>query len=129
MIFIRLMMCLFLLVISGRIQSQVVVNEDPNVEKVIRWYKNLRAAQDEIEGWAVQIISTRDRRKIEEARSKFRYRYPQHKMVTDYEEPFYRLRVGSFISKLDALSLRNEVRSEFRSSLLIQQNFRKSDFY
>ena len=114
---------------SGGISGQVIINEDPNVQKVIRWYKNLKANQDEIEGWSVQIISTRDRRKMEEARSKFRLRYPQYNIATDYVEPFYRLRVGRFISKLDALSLRNEVRSEFRSTLLIRQNFKKSEFY
>ncbi len=109
--------------------AQVQVNEDANVQKVVGWYKNLKANQSKIDGWSVQIISTRDRRKMEETKSMFQLRYPQYAIDTDYLEPLYRLRVGSFMNKLDALSLRNDLRSQFRSALLIKQEFTKSDFY
>lgn len=109
--------------------GQVEITEDANVEKVISWYKELRSGENEIKGWAVQIVSTRDRREMEEARNKFRLRYPQYSIKNDYIEPLYRLRVGKFINKLNAMSLRNELRRDFRSALLVSQTFDRSDFY
>ena len=118
-------LCLLPLTIFG----QVNIREDSNVNKVIEWYSSLKSGENDIQGWAVQIISTRDRREMEEARNKFRLRYPQYHIKNDYVEPLYRLRVGKFINKLEALSLRNQLRSDFRSSLLISQTFQRSDFY
>ena len=115
--------------IPSLLWSQVNIHEDRNVRKVIDWYADLKSGENEIEGWAVQIISTRDRREMEDARNKFQLRYPQYQIKNDYVEPLYRLRVGKFINKLEALSLRNHLRKDFRSALLINQTFKRSDFY
>ena len=121
------LICLSVLPVA--IFGQVRISEDNNVKKVIDWYADLKSGENEIQGWAVQIISTRDRREMEEARNKFRLRYPQYHIKNDYVEPLYRLRVGKFINKLEALSLRNQLRKDFRSSLLVSQTFERSDFY
>ena len=120
---------LIALILPLSLFSQVNVTEDPNVQKVVGWYKQLKSNENKIEGWAVQIISTRDRRQMEETRANFRLRFPQYAIVNDYIEPLYRLRVGKFINKLEALSLRNELMNRYRSALLIKQSFNKSDFY
>jgi len=117
------------IIFSKAFSQQVTIAEDPNVTKVMDWYKQLKSSENTIEGWAVQIISTRDRRKMEEARQSFRFRYPQYQIENDYVEPLYRLRVGKFINKLDAMAVRTELRSRYRSALLIKQEFNKSEFY
>ena len=128
-IFLFLLFSIIICWVTPSLEAQVNIQEDPNVSRVIKWYKQLKSNENEIEGWAVQIISTRDRREMEEARNRFQLRYPQHSIKNDYIEPLYRIRVGKFINKLNALSLRSELRNEFRSALLVSQKFNRSDFY
>lgn len=102
---------------------------DPGVQKVVDWYRDVNRENKILEGWTIQILSTRDRREMEQERDRFIYRYPEYRVRQSFDEPFYRLKVGSFTSKLEALALRQELQKQYRSAVLVKEEINKEDYF
>ncbi len=116
-------------VVIAQLPTNIVVQEESSITQAIKWYQELNQQNKYIEGWTVQIISTRDRRKMEKERDQFLFQFPELKIRQSFTEPYYRLKVGSFISKLDALALRSTLQKHFESSVLVKENILKEDYF
>lgn len=95
----------FLLFLLRMVSSQEVqLNEDPKVAHLMRSWVNANRAEPRIEGWRVQIMASTDRTKVEQGRVRFRYGYPDVAAAMLQEQPYYKLRVGAFRTKAEALA-------------------------
>lgn len=93
----------FLSVIAQARAQEVQLNEEAGIARLMSaWVNNNRVAP-KIEGWRVQIMSGTDRQLVEEGRNQFRLRYPEVPADWVHEKPYYKLRVGAFRSKQEAL--------------------------
>lgn len=98
---------LLLLLLGAAIRSgaqEVQLNEDPAIAQLMRNWTNANRANPRIEGWRVQLMSSTDRQQIEEARNRFRGLFPDIPAEWIHEKPYYKLRVGAFRSRLEALA-------------------------
>ena len=101
---------------SLKAQSNVVINEDAEVSRMMaRMVENNRFAES-IDGWRIQILATTDRRKMEDARQKFLADFPGIKVDWKHEKPYYKLRVGAFATKLEASRLLYQLKSAYPSA-------------
>ena len=114
---------------NAQIVQHATIEVEPGIQKVVDWYRDINRENKIIEGWTIQIISTRDRREMEQERDKFIYKYPEYRVRQSFEEPFYRLKVGSFISKLEALALRQQLQKQYRSAVLVKEEINKEDYF
>lgn len=98
----------FLFLVFGTIQTayaqEIQINEDPRVPQLVKKWTNNNRANPRIEGWRVQIMAAPDREQVEDARSRFRVQYPDVPAEWTHEKPYYKLRVGAFRNKLEALA-------------------------
>jgi hypothetical protein len=100
---IYLLLC-FALCFAKTVWTQdVQLNEDPKVTQVISNWVSSNRATPRIEGWRVQIMASTDRSSVEQARIRFRSEYPEVAATSVQEQPYYKLRVGAFRSKQEAL--------------------------
>ena len=90
--------------ITGALAQEVQINEDPRVSQLCRNWINDNRANPHVEGWRVQIMATPDRQQVEEARNRFRIAHPEVPAEWTQEKPYYKLRVGAFRNKLDAMA-------------------------
>lgn len=96
---------LLLFFLSQNIQAQEVqLNEDSKVAQLFRNWTNNNRANPRVDGWRVQIMATTDRQQVEETRNNFRLQYPNVPAEWTHEKPYYKLRVGAFRNKLEALA-------------------------
>ena len=93
-----------LLLTTSAFAQEVQINEDPKITQLTRNWTNANRANPRVEGWRIQIMATTDRQQVEDARSRFRMQYPDVSAVWTHEKPYYKLRVGAFRSKLEALA-------------------------
>lgn len=93
-----------LLLTATTFAQEVQINEDPKITQLTRNWTNANRANPNVVGWRIQIMATTDRQQVEEARSRFRVQYPDVPAVWTHEKPYYKLRVGAFRSKLEALA-------------------------
>ncbi len=131
---IRRTLALLLMVIgffhsNAQTSDQSTMEIDPGIQKVVDWYRNVNRENKILEGWTIQILSTRDRREMEQERDRFLYKYPEYRVRQSFEEPFYRLKVGSFTSKLEALALRQQLQKQYRSAVLVKEEINKEDYF
>jgi len=99
--------CLFTLctLCSIHINAQEVqLNEDPGVSKVLNAWVSQNRANPRVAGWRVQLMASTDRQQVEEGHSRFRLRNPDVPAAWIQEKPYYKLRVGAFRSKQEALA-------------------------
>jgi len=99
---------LFLLFFSGFthlvLSQEVQLNEDPKVAQLMKTWVNANRADPGIEGWRVQIMASTDRTQVEQGRTRFRAEYPEVAANWVQEQPYYKLRVGAFRTKQEALT-------------------------
>lgn len=81
------------------------MNEEKTIVPLFQvWIRNNRE-HPRVSGWRVQIMSTTDRKQVEEGRNRFRMDYPEVPAEWLHEKPYYKLRVGAFRTRLEALAL------------------------
>jgi hypothetical protein len=95
--------CLFF-VCQTTIAQEVQLNETPEVAELYKTWTNQNRSMPHIEGWRVQIMASTDRTQIEAGRVRFRNAYPEVPVEMIHEKPYYKLKVGAFKSRLEALA-------------------------
>ncbi len=84
--------------------QEVQLNEDTGAANVFQAWVRANRANPRISGWRVQLMSTTDGQKIEEAKTRFRLLFPDVPADWVHERPYYKLRVGAFRSRAEALA-------------------------
>jgi len=84
--------------------QEVQINEDPRISQLYRSWTNDNRSNPRMEGWRVQVMATTDRQQVEDARNRFRIAHPDVPAEWIHEKPYYKLRVGAFRNKLDAMA-------------------------
>ena len=84
--------------------QDIQLNEDPKVTQVMNSWIASNRSDPRLEGWRVQIMASTDRSQVEQARTRFRTDYPEVAATSVQEQPYYKLRVGAFRTKQQALA-------------------------
>lgn len=102
--------------------QNVTINEDFPIAKMMDAFVAKNKSTFQIEGWRIQIMATTDRRKMEEAKSKFLSNYPDVSIDWTHSKPYYRLRAGAFSSKLDAMRLLHRLKEDYPGAYPAKDN-------
>lgn len=73
-------------------------------------------------GFRIQIYTdsgNRSKLRTDRVKADFDSRYPSVPSYISYDEPYYRLRVGDFRTRLDALRFLNEVSATYLSAIIV----------
>lgn len=95
---------------SNNFNSKTPIFKKPSIEKqypnglkeFISLHQNLSITQKEQEGFRIQIVSTMDQNVIKKARMEFSELNTSLKIYQVYDRPYYKLRVGDFLTKFEA---------------------------
>lgn len=79
-------------------------------------------------GYRVQIHSGNKRQPANQARASFLRIHPKTKAHLDYEQPYYKVRVGDFKTKLEALKYKNFIAKEFPNSFIVKDEVDIKEF-
>ena len=86
--------------------------KDKRIDKLNETYKLI--------GYRIQIYSGNKRQPANQARSTFLRSHPKTKAHLDYEQPYYKVRVGDFKTKLEALKYKNGITDEFPNCFIVR---------
>lgn len=103
---------LIVLSVSGGAQ-EVQMNVDPAVEQLVRTWVARNKTNPHIEGWRIQILSSTDRQQVEMGRNQFLSLFPDVPAGWVHEKPYYKLRVGAFRTRQEALSFLAELKDNY----------------
>lgn len=109
--------------------QQVQIVEDPAITEMMSVWVNSNRINPRISGWRVQLLSSTDRRQIEEGKAKFKSQFPGIRVDWFQEKPYYKLRAGAFLSKSEAMGLIFELKAAYPSAYAAQDfNIHPRDF-
>ncbi len=113
--FLRSLLALFscLLWSAAATAQRVEINAEPAIEQMMNTWTAYNRANPRIKGWRVQIASSTDRQHIEAARSQFLSFYPAIPADWIHERPYYKLRVGAFRSRQEAMAFLLQIRHAY----------------
>ncbi|MEZ4911016.1 MAG: hypothetical protein R2774_09145 [Saprospiraceae bacterium] len=97
-------------------QQNIQLNASHSVEKLMEDFVEHGKSEETIKAWRIQIITTDDRRAMEQAMSTFSGLYPGVAMDWKHIAPYYQVRVGYYETKNKMMPFLLEVRKTFNSA-------------
>ena len=114
-IYIALILGLFCTVTYG----QVTIIEPPAISNAMRIFVEQNKGVKEINAWRVQVLATTDRRQMEEAKRQFERLFPDMQAEWSHEQPYYKIKVGAYLKRREAMSVCQEVKKNFRQAITV----------
>jgi len=71
-------------------------------------------------GYRIQIYSGNKKQSAREVRQQFANSYRQTKAHESYEQPYFKVKVGDFKTKLEALKFKNELNKHFPNCFIVE---------
>ena len=122
------MTILYFAVHSVAFSQEVILNEEPSISALMEKFIDWNAEKDYINGWRIQVINTDDRLQMERTLSSFKSRFPWVSHVTwEQVSPYYKVKAGSFSSKIKAQALLTEIREYFPSAITVYEKIKESE--
>ncbi|MDF1672699.1 MAG: SPOR domain-containing protein [Vicingaceae bacterium] len=97
--------------------------KDSRINKLDAAYKSTYR----LEGYRIQIFSGNKRQPAKEARLRFSRIYRKTKAHEIYEQPYFKVRVGDFKTKLEALKFKNELNKHFPNCFIVKDEIEFKD--
>jgi len=121
---------LFFLIISfySELCGQISFREESKVEDLMRRYTTQGKEDLHLNGWRIKIISTTDRRQLENTKYLFERRFPELTATTSYENPYYSIKVGAFENRFDLEPQLVEFKEVFPGAIPFRDRIMKSEF-
>jgi hypothetical protein len=73
-----------------------------------------------ISGYRIQLFSGNERVNANNIKTNFLRLFPEQPAYLSYQQPYFKIRVGDFRSKLEAKLFYNKIKEEFGESIIIQ---------
>jgi hypothetical protein len=98
------------------------INQDPRLDKMLSWHIGNNKINNKIEGFRVEIFFSSDFDAKEKALKKkieFLSIYPDNTVHVMYISPNFRVRVGDFRTKNEALKLYKEIKDTYPVAFIV----------
>ncbi|MBL4670211.1 MAG: SPOR domain-containing protein [Flavobacteriales bacterium] len=113
--------------------SQLIFSQDVNLSDSLNTEKTITIKDSRIDklnekytsryslkGYRIQIYSGNKKQLANQTRASFLRVHPKTKAHLNYKQPHYKVRVGDFKTKLEALKYKKFITKEFPSSFIVR---------
>ena len=124
---LRVLICAIGILVALQLEAQVVFRESASVSNIMNRFLAYNIDHSQIPGWKIQIISTTDRREMDEARSRFVSYFPGIPITWKHVAPNYQVKIGSYRTKPELMSQIQKIRRRFPMSSPVIDMIDKKD--
>jgi hypothetical protein len=115
---------LMMMHVSAQDTNSVVVHKDPRIDLLVSKQIEIndittRNSRRNAPGFRIQVISSNNRNKVLEAKTKMYQRFPELKAYMMYQSPFFRLKVGNFTDRADAETYLSGIQKLFQDNVYV----------
>ncbi len=111
-------------------QGNVVVKADPRVDSLVTMHVAHNQTYPFIEGYRIQLFKDSGNDALDAAHEimdEFHESFPDIPAYLSFHEPYYRVRVGNFRTRLEALEQLEKIKRKYRNVWVIKDYIRFSD--
>ncbi|MFA6923085.1 MAG: SPOR domain-containing protein [Bacteroidales bacterium] len=127
-VFIFILFC-FLKLYSQN-EGNVEIIQDSKIDELVKLHINFNEHSKGINGYRIQIFfdsGNNARNKAEKVKHDFLNKYPDTQAYLLFQQPYFKIRVGDFRTRLDAERFLKTIETEFQNSFIVKDviNFPK----
>jgi hypothetical protein len=107
---------------SPEIIENLKINQDSRLEKMLSWHIENNKINNSIDGFRVEIFFSSDidaKQKALKKKVEFLSIYPENTVHVKYISPNFRVRVGDFRTKNEALKLYKEIKTTYPVAFIV----------
>ena len=93
--------------------TEVISVNEKGIDALVSKYEHVLKANNGVDGWRVQLKFKAKEAEILQLKLKFIRLYPNIPILLEYEEPYYRIRVGNCRTKLEAIKIKHRISKHF----------------
>jgi hypothetical protein len=96
--------------------SNIRVYADPGIERLAREYQEIAGQIHHLDGYRIQIFfdsGNLSKRNASKAREDFIQQFPEVEAYITFREPYYRVRIGDFRTRLEADGFRKRILHQY----------------
>jgi len=94
-------------------KNEIIMINQSGINDLVNKYKNILKNKGGVEGWRLQIKFTSKREDILPYQRNFTNLYPHITSQITFDSPYYKLTVGNFRTKNEALKVKYEIKKNF----------------
>ncbi|MDP2423539.1 MAG: SPOR domain-containing protein [Bacteroidales bacterium] len=109
---------------TGSSQGGVTIIKDERINRLQDYYISVAKKSTTLDGFRVQIFfdsGNQSKRNAMAVREKFLQQYPGIEAYIDFREPFYRIRVGDFRTRLEAEGFRRSISGDYPNGFTVNE--------
>ncbi|MCL2073040.1 MAG: SPOR domain-containing protein [Marinilabiliaceae bacterium] len=114
-------------------QGKVEITQHNEIEQLMLTYITYNSKKQGIEGYRIQVYSetggTKARQGAENARTKLTNDFPYEKISLDYDEPYWKVRIGYFRNKHEAIPFLHKIKPHFPQSHIVKTANIKPEYF
>ena len=102
-------------------EGYVIVGQDQRIEQLIQKQKEIHSADNTIDGYRIQIFMESGNDAVERANvviEEFKMNYPDVSIYLVFGQPYYRLRVGDFRTRLEAEKFFQTLSKDYKKAFI-----------
>lgn len=99
-----------------------VKGENLFLDSLIEKVKETNSIHKTIKGYRIQLFSGTERNNANEVKTRFLKLYPQLNAYLLYNQPYYKIRVGDFRTRLDAEVAYQKIKNVFDECIIVSDN-------
>lgn len=112
------------LLLMGQDQSgEIKVIQDPRIDSLLQMHIKLNEKNPHIEGWRINIFfesGNNSKKMAVDAKAKFVQSYADVPCYVVFQEPYYKVRVGDYRTKMEAEKLLKELVPEYPNAFVVE---------
>ena len=97
--------------------SRAKIEMEEKVEALLNRHIKLNN-QKGLMGWRLQIFSDTDREKAQKRRKQFLLDFPEIPAYLSHKEPYFKVTIGNFYTKLEAKKVKQEISKKYNSYIV-----------
>lgn len=119
--------CAFCLAGNADAQYSARMEADATINALMNQYLRINRSVNFVSGWRITVISTVDRRVMEDTRVQFQRNF-SYKTKWEYKEPYYHLRAGAFLNRNEAMAALDQVKKKFSTAFISVDKIEYTEF-
>ena len=111
-------------------KGKVILNQDERIEQLIQKQKEIHSADNTIDGFRIQIFMESGNDAVELANAameEFKEKYPDMPIYLVFGQPYYRLRVGDFRTRLEAEKAYQTISQDYKKAFVTSDRIQLPD--
>jgi len=100
--------------------DNVTFNQDRKISELTDVYKMYNKRNDVADGYRIQVAFSNDRQEAYNNKAKLYKDLPDEKCYVEYEQPYYKLRIGDYMTRLEAYDKLREVITKYPGAFVVR---------